>query len=131
MLKFVQVSNGVHTNACSFFLEKGKRVLKQNLEHLACTYDCKEWSQNCYYLLVKKYISHISNGSLKSLRKFAYLRRCFPATNHRSVSSNSNKIESCSFCRTSLWDIDVVEGIDFFLFLDYMNSVLGKCYMYL
>ena len=35
-------------------------------------------------------------------------RRCVPATNHRSVSSNSSEIESCSFPRTSLWDVDVV-----------------------
>ena len=28
LLKFVLVSNGIHTNAYSFFLKKGKRVLK-------------------------------------------------------------------------------------------------------
>ena len=34
LLKFVRFSNGIHTNAYSFFLKKGNRVLKENLEHL-------------------------------------------------------------------------------------------------
>ena len=34
LLKFVRVSNWIRTNPYSFFLKKGKRVSKLNLEHL-------------------------------------------------------------------------------------------------
>ena len=60
-------------------------------------------------LLLQSVVSDISKGcQLKSLRRLAHLRRCFPAINHSSVISNSSKTESCSFPRTSLWDVDVV-----------------------
>ena len=58
-------------------------------------------SHNYYYPVTTKHISDISKGSLKPLHRLAYLRRSFPAINHRSVSLNSSKIESCSFPRAS------------------------------
>ena len=69
---------------------------------LAFIYDCEEWSHNHYQPLVTKHISNVSKDSLKSLRRLTYLSRCFRATNHRSVSSNSSKIELRSFTRASL-----------------------------
>ena len=34
LLKFFQVSNGIHTSAYSFFLIKRGEILKEHLEHL-------------------------------------------------------------------------------------------------
>ena len=34
LLKFVRVSNGIHTSAYSFFLKKWENFLKEHLEHL-------------------------------------------------------------------------------------------------
>ena len=65
-------------------------------------YDCKEWSHNYYQPLVTKYTSDISNGSIKSSRRLAHLRRCFPTTNYRSDSSDFSKIQSCRIPQTSL-----------------------------
>ena len=38
LLKFVRFSNGIHTNAYSFFLKKGNRVLKKKLRTLRFVY---------------------------------------------------------------------------------------------
>ena len=34
LLKFFRVSNGIHTNAYSFFLKKWGEILKEHIEHL-------------------------------------------------------------------------------------------------
>ena len=126
----------INTNTISLTSISNKRLRSVSTKtvkqkKLTFIYDRKKWSHNRYWPLVTKYIAHILNGSLKSLRRLAYLRRCFPTTNHKSASWNFSETESCSFPRTSLWDADVVARYwFFFLFLDHVNLVLDKCDMY-